>query len=144
MYERLRRELSYVQGMLEGVQSGAKTPEVKALYRLIDIIDELVESTQHLEKRFSELEEYVEEIDEDLNDVEILAYEDEEDEADGIELVCPECGEEVFIDEEDLEDESVDILCPKCHTVLLTDEDEEDIPFENERFQENERFADRS
>ena len=49
------------------------------MHRLLDIVDQLVESVEQLDRRQSELEEYVEAVDEDLNDLELLVY-DEEDE----------------------------------------------------------------
>ncbi|SEN23001.1 CD1247 N-terminal domain-containing protein [Lihuaxuella thermophila] len=126
MYERLRRELAYIQGLLEGTQK-QDSIEQKALGRLVDIIDELIEATQQMDKRQLELEEYVEAIDDDLNDLELVAYEDEEE---MLELICPECGEHVLVDSADVEDETMELLCPKCHTVLdiedVSDQEEND------------------
>ncbi|RAL26575.1 CD1247 N-terminal domain-containing protein [Thermoflavimicrobium daqui] len=126
MYERLRREISYVRGLLEG----NNTVDRKSLFRLVDVLDELLEATQHVEARLRELEDYVEEIDDDLNELELAVYEDtdeyDEDLEGFVEIVCPECGEEVLVDEEDLDDAEVEVLCPKCNTVLVV-EDATDI-----------------
>lgn len=119
MYERLRREISYIQGIVAGTGHNSQ-PESKAIQRLLDVIDELLEANQQLEHRFIELEEYVEAIDEDLNDLELLVYDDEED--DELRIVCPECGEDVYVDEEDLEDPEIELLCPECHTVLIVED----------------------
>lgn len=119
MYDRLRRDLAYVKGLLEGEQQ-AITSERKALYRLIDVVDELVKAVEHLNTLQLEMEEYVEAIDDDLNDVELSIYDEELDE--GIEIICPECGGEVLVDEEDLEDESLELLCPNCHTALFLED----------------------
>ncbi|SFJ31533.1 CD1247 N-terminal domain-containing protein [Thermoflavimicrobium dichotomicum] len=118
MYERLRRELAYVRGLCEG------NPELdrKALNRLLDTLDELVEANQHVEARLRELEEYVEEVDEDLNELELAFYGDLDDEEGLIEVVCPECGEEVLVDEDDIADDEIEVLCPKCHTVLVVED----------------------
>lgn len=118
MYERLRREIAYIQGLLEGNQK-QDSIEQRALGRLIDVIDELIEATQQMDKRQLELEEYVEAIDDDLNDLELAAYDDEEG---MLELTCPECGEHVLVDPADMEDETIELLCPKCHTVLAVDD----------------------
>ncbi|MBD1373232.1 hypothetical protein IC620_12825 [Hazenella sp. IB182357] len=115
MFEELRRELSYVRGLLEG-QSNDRSVDSKVVHRLIDVLDEVILSAKQTTLRQDELEEYVEAIDEDLNDVELLIYDDELD--DGLDFVCPECGEDVSIDFDDMEDDSIELLCPKCHTVL--------------------------
>ncbi|MGA9172429.1 MAG: CD1247 N-terminal domain-containing protein [Thermoactinomyces sp.] len=127
MYESLKRELSYIQGLLEGDSSHQHHVEYKGLNRLVDIIDQMIEANEQLARRLTELEEYVEAIDEDLNDVELLTYGEDGDE-EMVEVVCPDCGEEVLIDEDDLEDDSVELLCPKCHTLLeLEDVNEEEV-----------------
>ncbi|WP_051271108.1 CD1247 N-terminal domain-containing protein [Shimazuella kribbensis] len=121
MYDRLRREISYVEGLLEGSTTG-NSPDAKALLRLIGVVDELVEATQKLDIRQAELEEYAEAIDEDLNDLELLVYDDEEDDEDSYLITCPECGEDVAVDLDDLEDEEIDLLCPNCHTTLTIED----------------------
>ncbi|MXQ55124.1 CD1247 N-terminal domain-containing protein [Shimazuella alba] len=126
MYDRLRRELSYVEGLLEGSSTG-NSPDAKALLRLIGVVDELVEAGQKLDVRQTELEEYAEAIDEDLNDLELLVYDDENEEEDDSYLItCPECGEDVAVDLEDLDDDEIELLCPNCHTTLSI-EDASDV-----------------
>ncbi len=123
MYDRLRRELSYVEGLLEG-SSTLDESNAKAIGRLISVVDELVEAGQKLDVRQTELEEYTEAIDEDLNDLELLVYDD--DDEDSLLITCPECGEDVAVDLDDLEDDEIDLLCPNCHTTL-TIEDASDV-----------------
>jgi formylmethanofuran dehydrogenase subunit E len=118
VFENLKRDLSYIQGLLDGETGRKDHPDHKALLRLVEATDQLVEAMERLDRRHAELEEYVELIDEDLNDLELLVYEDEEDEDGLVEITCPECGEEVLVDEEDLEDLTLEVLCPNCHTVL--------------------------
>lgn len=120
MYVNLKRDLSYIEGLLEGDENHRDHVESKALHRLLDVVDQLVESVEQLDRRQSELEEYVEAVDEDLNDLELLVYDDEDDEEfdEPVYVVCPECGEEVVVEAEDLEDDSIELLCPKCNTVL--------------------------
>ncbi|SDY00194.1 CD1247 N-terminal domain-containing protein [Thermoactinomyces sp. DSM 45892] len=134
MYDRLRREVSYVQGLMEGANQESSHPEGKAIQRLLDIVDELLEANEHLEHRFLELEEYVESIDDDLNDMELLVYDDEDDvdenDEDELCIVCPECGEDVYVDYEDVADAEIELLCPECHTVLIV-EDASDIEPDN-------------
>ncbi|MBA4600897.1 CD1247 N-terminal domain-containing protein [Thermoactinomyces mirandus] len=130
MYERLKRDVSFIQGMLESDVNHHEHVEYKAVQRLLEVTDQLVEVSEQLDRRLSELEEYVEAVDEDLNDVELLVYDDEEDEDDEddwlVAVTCPDCGEEVLVDEEDFEDDSIELLCPKCNTVLEVKDINED------------------
>lgn len=124
MHDSLRRNLSYLQGLLEA-NDNQKQVEIKAMLRLIDTVDQLVEAQEALERRLIELEEFVEMIDEDLNELE-LASEQEDDGL--IDVICPECGEEVLVDENDLDDQTIELLCPRCHTLLeLEDVDVEEM-----------------
>jgi endogenous inhibitor of DNA gyrase (YacG/DUF329 family) len=125
MYDRLRREVAYVKGVLEGTAS--KDPTYKALIQLTAVFDELTEALQKLDVRQSELEEYTEAIDEDLNDVELLLYKDD----DTYTLTCPECGEDVVVKLDELDNEELEVLCPNCHTVLSV-EDASDFDEEKE------------
>jgi hypothetical protein len=131
MYDRLRRELSYVNGLLEG--SSNNSLDMKAFERLISVVDELVDAGQKLDIRQTELEEYTEAIDEDLNDLELLFY--DEDEEDTLIFNCPECKEDIKVDLGDLEDDEIDLLCPNCRTVL-TVEDDPDPELLNGRIEE--------
>lgn len=121
MYDRLRREVSYIEGLLEG-----NNRDEKALIRLVGVIDELVEATQKLDTRQAELEEYAEAIDEDLNDLELLFYDDKDGET---LLTCPECGEDVAVDLDDLDNNEIELLCPNCRTTLTIEDasEEEEI-----------------
>lgn len=128
---RVRRDLAYIQGLLEGNQTLKDKPEGIVFTRLVHLLDEMAEEHEQMQIRLSELEEYVEAVDEDLNELEVLMYEDEEeweDEDIGFwKVICPDCQESVLVDEEFFEKESdVDILCPHCDAVLTVN-DEGDV-----------------
>jgi phage FluMu protein Com len=119
MYEHIRRDIAYVRGLFE---SNEKSLDRKGLDRLLNALDELIELNVQLETRVNELEDYLEEVDEDLNELELAVYDDSfEDERGMLEVYCPHCKEEVLVDEEDLEHQDVEILCPKCSSVLNID-----------------------
>lgn len=122
MFERLKRDLSYIEGLMEGSNFSQNSSEQKVIERLVKVVQDLVETTQQMDLRQIELEEYVDIIDEDLNDLELLSYGELDDDDDVIEMTCPHCGEEVFIESEDLEDESIEILCPECHHTLILED----------------------
>ena len=102
----------------------------RAFHRLIELLDEWMEETEQLSRRQEELEEYVEAIDEDLNDLEMTVYDEEdleEENAGYLKVECPECREDVWVDEKVLDDDSVEeVICPDCRTVLLVNREEEE------------------
>ena len=87
----------------------------------------------------AELEDYVEEIDLDLSELEDEFYgDDDDDECCGghhhdhdhdhgydpmVRMECPECGEEVQFEEEFLYDDDVRITCPNCVGTVFDSED---------------------
>ncbi|SHE45877.1 hypothetical protein SAMN05444392_101551 [Seinonella peptonophila] len=117
--QHLQREVAYLQGMLAGCKN-KESHEYLILKRLLDLQEELVKEQEHLQLRQTELEEYTEAIDEDLNELELEIYDDQ------YSITCPNCGEEVLVDEDDLEDDDLALLCPNCHHELFPEEDKKD------------------
>jgi hypothetical protein len=130
MHHDLRKDIAFIQGMMEGSGQIDQRMEGKVLSRLLTLVDDLIEEVYQSNLRLSELEEYVEAVDEDLNELELLVYDDEEDEDENagfFEMECPKCGEQVLIDDDIFDDDDTyEVLCPECHTVLLVNDDEPD------------------
>ncbi|WP_188430705.1 CD1247 N-terminal domain-containing protein [Kroppenstedtia guangzhouensis] len=124
---RLRRDLAFIRGLMEGQGNAEETPEGKVLGRLVHVLDELAEENEKLTVRLTELEEYVEAVDEDLNELELIIYDGEEFDDEDIgfwDVKCTNCGEPVLVDEEIFESaEEADLLCPQCNTVLRVNDE---------------------
>lgn len=139
----ISEKVSYLKGLLEGIQLDSSKPETKVIEKIVDILDELALSVEDLEEHTDMLTDYVDELDHDLGEVEEYVFSDEidedecdcchdddedededEDEDDLIEVECPKCGDTIFFDETiDLDD----IICPNCHghfTCRFLDEDD--------------------
>ncbi|MDO9536288.1 MAG: AraC family transcriptional regulator [Bacillota bacterium] len=136
--------MGYLRGLSEGLGINDDTKEGKIIRQLISFLDDIVESVQSMQEDYDELFSYVEAIDEDLTDLENGFFEDEdedEDEDDDDEddeddeddddydvsftVECPECRQEVAIDEDILEDEeSLEVLCPNCGRVVFINDEE--------------------
>lgn len=129
-FDRIRRELAYLRGMIDGEEERDHRLSPRVFNRLIQLLDEWMEETERLSRRQDELEEYVEAIDEDLNDLEMTVYEEEdleEEDAGYLKVECPKCREDIWVDEDVLDDDSVEeVICPDCRTVLLVNREEED------------------
>lgn len=125
----LRRDLAFIQGLMEGNSEWGKRPESTVLHKMLSVLDEMAKENEHLRLRLSELEEYVEAIDQDLNELELIMYDedrgmDEEEEDVGYwEMECPYCHQHVLVNDDYLGDETVDIVCPHCERGLLAADD---------------------
>lgn len=128
-FEHIRRELAYLKGMTEGENEKDHRLNARAFNRLLQLLDEWMEETEQWRRRQEELEEYVEAIDEDLNDLEMTVYDDEEENLEEdvgyLKVECPTCRDEVWVEEKVLDDDSVEeVICPDCRTVLLVNREE--------------------
>jgi len=127
----IREQVSYLQGLAEGLNIDEESKEGKLLYAVIDVLYEMAEQVDMVDVRRRELEEYVEDIDEDLLDLEEDYYGECLDDFDTLELECPQCGQIVTLAGEfpEEEDGQLELVCPDCGA-LLYDGDEE--PYDND------------
>jgi DNA-directed RNA polymerase subunit delta len=141
--DKVIRKISYLRGLADGLNL-EQTDQGRILKQLIEVMDDLTVEIKDTKQQYAELEEYVEAIDEDLNEVELDLYEDveivdyEDDDEDDIEayddddigyfdVECPNCQELVAIDHDIFDNEDIaEVLCPECHDVILISEDDED------------------
>ncbi len=126
----LTERAAYLQGLAEGLDLGRDSKEGKVLNGMINLLQDLALSVSDLREAHSDLETYVETLDEDLNDLEGEVYEDsplaldDMNDEDMVEIDCPNCHETVYFDPEILEEEDVmEITCPNCDTVVFIDEE---------------------
>lgn len=141
--DRLTERVSYLKGMAEGLSLSQSTPEGKVMVKMLDLLEDVIQSIQRLQAEHEDLGDYVSAIDEDLNDLENEYYADfdgmdlaefedddedmfdEDDDAIGyIEVECPNCQDSVFVDEDIFEDEDiVEVLCPRCQTTIFVNDE---------------------
>ncbi|MBE6639025.1 MAG: hypothetical protein E7616_06190 [Ruminococcaceae bacterium] len=121
----LSEKVSYIKGMMEGMNFEASSNEAKLLAKIVDLLDDMAISIEDLEDETAAIEEFTKEMDEDLADVEEIVFEDEDDDFDDedwddeedddediIEAECPVCGETIYFDDTVDPD---DVICPNCH-----------------------------
>lgn len=149
---KLTEKMSYLQGLLDGLELDTATKEGKALIQMSEVMHELVLYVEDLQSQVDELTELCDILDEDLGAVEDDFYDDEElddvdedddDEEDDwdeddfddddelYEVTCPSCGDTILLDEGMLEEGSLN--CPNCDELLEFDFDDLTIEdFEDE------------
>mgnify|MGYP001236186948 CR=1 FL=1 len=78
MQDSLEGRIAYLRGLAEGLDVNAQSSEGKLISEMIEILDEMHAEIHALHTRIEETEDYVDAIDEDLQDVELLLFEDDE------------------------------------------------------------------
>ena len=129
----IREKCAYLKGLAEGLKLDSTKDEVKLMYAIIDLLDDLTEAVDEMDDDMETLNDYIEEIDEDLGTVEEIVFEDLDlddcdccdcdddddcdcgcccgDDDDFRMLMCPHCDEEIFFDDS-IEPE--ELICPAC------------------------------
>jgi len=134
----LKEKVAYLQGLADGMELG-DSKEGKVISGMLSLLEELTAKVESIEEMQDDVEEYLEELDSDLADVEELIFceDDEEDEEEGcsccdddfIDVECPNCHEVVCFDPAILdEDDLIEVTCPVCDAVVFTNDEEEFDP----------------
>lgn len=125
----LAQKVAYLRGLAEGMEIETTSKEGRLVKELIDVLEDVVYAMDDLDEEVGELGDFVEAIDEDLADLEDDLYEDEDfeedydedfaeedyEEEEFIEAVCPECGEVNYYDPELFEgNEGNSFVCAFC------------------------------
>ena len=131
----MSEKVAYLKGLAEGLNLDTeKSKEGKLISVMIGILEEVGLSLEDLDENTTALGEELDAVSDDLADVEEIVYGDDEDEdecgcgcedEDFFEVECPNCGEDLEIDESVLETGSVE--CPNCgekFAIDLSDEDD--------------------
>lgn len=132
----LTEKVSYLKGLMEGLDIDTSTKEGKILNVMADILADMAVASEDMQEQIDEIVEVVDEIDEDLGEVEKDLYEFDDDcccgdhdvcdddDDDLYEVVCPTCGDAICLNEGMLEEGSM--TCPGCGELLEFDFDDEE------------------
>lgn len=142
----LTEKAAYIKGLAEGLNLDKESAEGKLIGALIDIVGDIAAAQAETDEDLEYLNDYIEEIDEDLGALEEEIYDcdcdcddcdcDDCDDCDcddcdccdccdeSFEITCPSCGETIVFDGE-IDPE--DLSCPACGEKLVCEcEDDED------------------
>ncbi|MCM1133551.1 MAG: hypothetical protein NC340_08780 [Ruminococcus flavefaciens] len=135
---KLTEKMSYLQGLLDGLEIDSSTKEGKALVQMSEVMAELVLYVEDLQSQVDELTELCDILDEDLGQVEEELYDCEnceecdeccdkeddyelDDDDELYEVTCPTCGDTILVDEGMIDEGSIN--CPNCNELLEFDYD---------------------
>ena len=116
---------AYIKGLVDGSGLDTSTPEGKVIAALVDLCGKLADEVESLTEALDTANDYLDELDHDLGEVEELVYDIDDDDDEG----CCKCGRGSRSDE-DIDDDFDD----------FDDEDEEDDEDEDEDDEEEEEF----
>ena len=136
----LTEKAAYIKGLAEGLKLDTESAEGKLISALIDMVTELASAQSDTDEDLEYLNDYIEEIDEDLGSLEEEFYDCCGDDCDcddcdcdcddcdcdcdcdcddeSFEITCPnpECGETIVFDGEV---DPEDLVCPACGEKLV-------------------------
>ncbi|MGE5589691.1 MAG: CD1247 N-terminal domain-containing protein [Bacillota bacterium] len=125
----LRQKVAYLQGLAAGLGLDPQGKEGRILTQVIDLLSEMSEALYELKGSHEELESYVEDVDQDLSVVEEDLYGDDEDaDAEVVEVKCPNCGTVVHLERlgSGDDDDTLDLICPNCGEMIYDTDDDLD------------------
>lgn len=126
----ITERVAYLKGLTEGLELDTTSKEGKVLTAIIDVLDDIAFEVSDIQDVVGELGEQIDMIDEDLDGLEEIIYDDEdydddECDCDGdlYEIVCPSCGDSIYLDEDMVDEGEMD--CPNCGEHLEFDFEED-------------------
>ncbi len=145
----LTEKVAYLRGLAEGLKVDEQTNEGKMIVKILDILEELSSNFEDLssevlegEARIDELESFADDMMEELggcscgDDCSCHGEDDDEDDFfsdlddedledfEFYEVVCPHCNEKVYFDEDMIKDDH--LACPNCKKEIEIEFEEDD------------------
>ena len=96
----LKEKSAYLKGLADGLDYDKTTAEGKLIAALIDLVDELTGAIDDIDEDLQYLNDYAEELDEDLGEMERFVFDDDDCDCDCDCGCCCDC------DDEDLDDDA--------------------------------------
>lgn len=112
--EYLYERVAYLKGLCEGANISKDTKEGLVLHKIIEVLEDFADEIAELSDNQEDLKDMVYDIEDRAADLEDEFYLDDEQD-----IICPSCGEEVYIEDEILYDEDEDVYCPVCDEIIL-------------------------
>jgi formylmethanofuran dehydrogenase subunit E len=109
----MKEKISYMKGLIEGLKSESDSKEMKILIAIGEILSEIADSLQEIKEKLNTMNDYIEEIDRDLGELEEYVY----SEGTQTTIECPYCGEIFSCEKRENGDE--EIFCPVCHRAII-------------------------
>jgi len=117
----LTEQVSYLQGLTEGLNINDGGPQGKIITGILDVLNEITAHIKELREDVFELSEYMDCIDNDLCELQESLL--DEADLDHIEIECANCQEKLYFDADILnEEDTIEIICPRCNEVVFVND----------------------
>ena len=135
----LSEKSAYLKGLMDGLKLDTEAAEGKMIAGIVDLLQDMATTVSDLEENAIAVSDELDEIEDDLDAIEEYLMDEDDDDFDFADddgedfdydedviydVTCPNCGEELHLDEETILKDS--IRCPKCNELLEFDFDEDD------------------
>ena len=131
----LSEKSAYLKGLMEGLKIDTEKGEGKMISAIVDMLEDVAYAISDIEENAQLVSDELDEIEEELDAMEEVLFEDEEEDEDEdedfdygdealYEVKCPTCNEVITVDEATIEEGST--ICPKCGEELEFDMDDEE------------------
>ncbi|MDU4960410.1 MAG: AraC family transcriptional regulator [Sporomusaceae bacterium] len=114
----VQNKVSYLQGLAKGLDFDAQSVEGKMLLNMVEVLDSVAKELKDMQLLQQDLEDYVDTMDEDLEHLETVVYEDSD--IGDMHLECPHCHAEVVLETE--EANFMEVACPACGCMIYVRE----------------------
>ena len=117
----LTEQVSYLQGLTEGLNINASGPQGRIIMGDLDVLSEITAHIKNLREDVFALSEHMDSIASDLCELQELVL--DEADSDHIQIECDNCGEKLYFDAGLLDDEdTIEIICPRCNEVVFVND----------------------
>lgn len=126
----INEKVAFIKGLMEGMKFSAESNEGILISKIVDLLGDMADEIKALGESVDTHEDYLDELDHDLGEVEEYVYDDDYDDEcccdDDDCDCCDDCFDDDDDDEYDEDDEDEDDLyeveCPHCHDKIYIDE----------------------
>lgn len=109
MIMNITEKVSYIKGLVEGMNFDTTTNEGKLINAIIDVLNDMALEFEDIDSELDDVADIVADLEESVCDIEDIVYDDECD--------CCDC------DCDDEDDDMYEITCPKCSNSIVVDFD---------------------
>jgi ribosomal protein S27E len=124
----IKEQVAYLRGLIDGSDYLAREGKDRVIWeKMLELFSSIAGELDDLKNRQTDLEQDTEALDEDLADAEEELFgEDDDDDAEFVEMECPQCREAVRFAEDLLYEDDVEVTCPNCGEVVYSSEPDDD------------------
>jgi hypothetical protein len=128
---KITEKASYIQGLMEGMDLDKNDKQVKILYAMTELLEEMARTIESLSDDSDEINDRLDDVESGLDYMleDMVGDEDsdngrcsccDEDEDDCFEIKCPNCGNSIEVNDDMVTEGSV--TCPNCNEEISMDD----------------------